>query len=146
MFSTGFFSGEQTERLAHPLLLWLFQGLPISVAKAVNSWIRTTGHLVEFGVLAILWYRSLAWGIRGWHPRSALLAFGLTILFAVVDEGHQAFVATRFAKITDVGLDGLGALGGLALSGLLLGGAGDSRKAHAPEGPPPRRFETSAKD
>jgi VanZ family protein len=143
--STGPFSGEQTSRFIEPLLLWLFPGLSISTVKAIHAWTRTGAHVVEFGILSALWYRSLTWGVPGWQLRPAFLAFGLTILFAVADEIHQAFVATRFAKITDVGLDGLGALGGLALVGVVLGRAGDVKERPL-QADSPGPIEAPAKD
>jgi VanZ family protein len=127
------------------LLLWLFRDLSISTVKAIHAWIRTGAHVVEFGILAALWYCSLARGVRGWRLRPAFLAFGLTILFAIADEIHQAFVSTRFAKMADVGLDGLGALGGLMLVGLVLGRARDVKERPL-QGDSPGAIEAPAQD
>lgn len=66
-------------------------------------------HVAIFGVLAILWVRAL-----GARPRSAWLALGLTMLYALTDEFHQSFVPGRCPDPWDLVCDGLGALLGLA--------------------------------
>jgi VanZ family protein len=81
--------------------------------EALHIALRKTAHMAEFGILALLAYRSLAWRRSGWEgwsaPAAALLAVGL----AVVDETHQTFTTSRMGNVTDVGWDALGALAAL---------------------------------
>lgn len=84
--------------LPHPKTHWL--------AELVSS----AGHATVFGVLAVLWARVLPAGRRTW-----LLALALTLLYALSDEFHQAFVPGRIPDVWDLVCDGLGAV--LALWG-----------------------------
>ena len=44
-----------------------------------------------------------------------MLAYGLTVIYAVSDEIHQAFVPGRSAQLSDVCIDACGAAIGLSL-------------------------------
>lgn len=116
--STDAFSAEETGDVLLPLLQWLLSGMSAAGLEAVHFALRKAAHLTEFGILALLWYRALAWGRTGWRHRaaaaSALLAAGLALL----DETHQAFTESRTASVADVGWDVLGTLA--ALAGLWL--------------------------
>ncbi len=61
-------------------------------------------HMFLFGVLAVLWARALQD-----RRRTLLLAFLLTMLYALLDEFHQSFVPGRTADPLDLVYDGLGA-------------------------------------
>ncbi len=67
-------------------------------------------HAFVFGVLAVLWVRAL-----GERPRTLLVALALTLLYALSDEFHQAFVPGRNPDPWDLVFDGLGAVVGLGL-------------------------------
>lgn len=65
-------------------------------------------HVPLFGVLAWLWH----WSLRGWSIQSTqlgLIAFLLAAGYGVVDELHQLTVPGRYASLTDIGLNVLGA-------------------------------------
>jgi hypothetical protein len=65
-------------------------------------------HVPVFGVLAWLWY----WSLQGWLPRDAPLsaiAFLLAAGYGVADEFHQLMVPGRYASLTDIVLNALGA-------------------------------------
>jgi hypothetical protein len=121
-FSTDTFSAEKTGGLLEPILRWLIPTISAAGVEAVHVAIRKGMHVAEFALLAVLWYRGLAWGRPGWQPRTALAAFGLSVLCAGLDEVHQAFVATRTANLLDVAWDTAGALCGVGGSGVLWGG------------------------
>jgi len=146
VFSTDTFSAQETSGLLEPVLRWLIPTISAAGVEAVHGAIRKGMHVAEFALLAVLWYRGLAWGTRGWQPRTALAAFGLSVLCAGLDEGHQAFVATRTASLLDVAWDSVGALCGVAVSGVLWGGVWSGRKSNAPGDPPPRRIEATERD
>ena len=146
VFSTDTFSAEETGGLLEPVLRWLFPTISAAGVEAVHVVIRKGMHVAEFALLAVLWYRGLAWGRPGWQPRTALAAFGLSVLCAGLDEVHQAFVATRTAHLLDVAWDTAGALCGVGGSGVLWGGVWSGRKSNAPEETPPGRIEATERD
>lgn len=65
-------------------------------------------HMFLFGVLAVLWARAMQ-GQR----RTLVLAFLLTMIYALLDEFHQSFVPGRTADPLDLVFDGVGAAIGL---------------------------------
>ena len=70
--------------------------------------IQNLAHIPLFGVLAWLWYRSL----RPWIKNGRLLlssAFLLATGFGILDEWHQLHVPGRYASLTDIALNTLGA-------------------------------------
>lgn len=133
--STDVLAADETSRFILPFLRWLLPGAAPATLDLLHGAIRKLGHVSEFAVLAVLWYRGLAWNGRARRPKAALAAFALTLAFAGLDELHQAFVATRTASALDVGWDGLGALGGAVGSNLVWGGRRAARagKANAPK-------------
>jgi VanZ family protein len=115
---------DETSRFIVPFLRWLLPGAAPATLDLLHEAIRKLGHVSEFAILAVLWYRGLSWERQARRPKAALAAFALTLAFAGLDEVHQAFVATRTASVMDVGWDGLGALCGVVGSGVLWGGRG----------------------
>ena len=146
MFSTEAFAASETSRYIGPLLRWLFPAASSVTLDAVHIAIRKGMHVSEFAILAFLWYRSLTWEQQGWRPKAGLAAFGLTVLFASLDEAHQAFVATRTGTMIDVGWDGLGALCGLVGYGVLRGKTSTAKSPDAPKEDPPARLSVPLGD
>lgn len=73
-------------------------------------------HLVEYGILALLWYGGLA-RYRDWGPRkTALIAILLTFAWGISDEIHQAFVPSRTGTAMDAFTDLLAACTAMALA------------------------------
>ena len=66
-------------------------------------------HLVVFGALCFLTLRATHGGTRPLTPGPAAAAFFLVLLWGVLDEVHQSFVAGRDASAWDVVADALGA-------------------------------------
>jgi VanZ family protein len=60
-------------------------------------------HIVEYGVLFLLWRFALYK-----NKRSVKIAAIISILYGVSDEFHQTFVPTREGRIRDVFIDALG--------------------------------------
>jgi hypothetical protein len=112
-FSRDGFASSETSRYLRPLLEWLFPAASIEAVELMHAAVRKAMHIAEFAVLGSLWYRSLAWGQRGWGVRPAVGALGLAVLCAGLDEAHQIFVPERGPSVFDVGWDGLGALLGI---------------------------------
>lgn len=98
---------------------WLFhlhideekmQWILLTVERAV----RKSAHMAEFAILAILLY---VW-ISRWRIERAgryWIAAALTALYACSDEFHQLFVDGRAGLLSDVLVDSVGAVAGLAL-------------------------------
>jgi VanZ family protein len=81
---------------------------------ALNTALRKTAHLLEYGIFAFLLYRSFD-SARGGVPRRTIAVFCLLIsgFYAGLDEIHQLFVPGRGPSLSDCLIDTLGA--GLAL-------------------------------
>lgn len=83
----------------------------------MQFFIRKTGHLSEYAVLAILIWRAFRRG-SSWHLKMSIL-FGVALfgcaVFAATDEFHQSFVPSRTSSPADVMIDVLGALLGLTI-------------------------------
>jgi VanZ family protein len=112
-FSTDSFSAEETGEYLIPLLRWLLPDASPATLDLLHAAARKAMHVIEFSILALLWYRALGWHGSEWQARAALAAFLLAAGFAAVDEAHQGFVASRTGTPVDVGWDSLGAALGL---------------------------------
>ena len=97
------------------------QSAPYGVT--VSSGGSAFAHISLYLALAVLLFWALAGGVANRMATPdwvlASVAFGLTVLYGVSDEVHQAFVFGRTASEADVGLDMVGAAFGVALA--LLG-------------------------
>jgi VanZ family protein len=117
--STGEFSADNTSRIIGPLLRWLFPNIsPEQIAHA-HFLVRKAGHFTEYAICAFLAARALAVSSRrvlrhGWFFISLLLV----IAYALLDEYHQSFVASRTASIYDSLIDMSGGLCALLLYAL----------------------------
>ena len=76
--------------------------------------VRKLAHMTEYFLLATsVSFPLYVYGIRGlWLP---ILAGGLCVGFAALDEYHQSFVAGRGPSKKDVGIDSIGVLAGVLL-------------------------------
>ena len=83
-------------------------GLRFAPDEGLDFVVRKLGHMAVFGILALLLWRALA-ATTAWR-RPWAWAFALTTVYALTDELHQAFVATRHPSLVDVGIDAAGAL------------------------------------
>lgn len=93
----------------------------VSLIAAVPSLIQKLLHLVLYGVLAGLW----TWTLHplDMTPRLAgTCVLALTIGFGATMEWFQSRIPGRFGTWTDVGLNAIGAIMGLALAASLLEG------------------------
>jgi VanZ family protein len=76
---------------------------PVNINE-LNLMIRKITHVIVFGILAFLLYKTLAA-----YPFSYILSWILTVIYAVSDEWHQSFMPGRVAAYKDVLFDSLGA-------------------------------------
>jgi VanZ family protein len=89
--------------------------LPRAPSSLLDLLLKKGAHLTEYAVLAVLVHHALGPALLPGERSRVGLAWGITLLYAVTDEIHQAFVPGRTAAATDVAIDGLGALLGLCL-------------------------------
>ena len=117
--STDLMSAEQTSRIIAPLLRWLKPNISVEAIAQVQFFVRKGAHLSEYAILALLLWRALRITVP--QANMSILA-GIVLLasavFAVSDEFHQSFVASRTASPVDVLIDICGALIALALCSL----------------------------
>jgi VanZ family protein len=115
--STDLLSSARTTRFLVPLLRWLYPSISAEALNWAHVIIRKTGHVTEYAVLALLFWRTLYHlrspdrpirpGRRVWQ--AWLLATG----YAITDEIHQSFYSSRYGSAWDVLIDSLGAAAGL---------------------------------
>ena len=74
-----------------------------------HAFVRKLGHMVEYAILAALWFRTLYAGRRLPVSTSALVALAISVAWAITDEVHQMFVPSRTASALDVMFDSTGA-------------------------------------
>ena len=106
-----------------PLLVWSFliflgSSLPaaqVSENQTVNLLAHKIVHILEYGVLYLLYYRSLVFELWQVNKARIFKALLFIIMFGAFDEYHQSFVPGRQSRVADVFTDFLGGLGGLSL-------------------------------
>ena len=86
---------------------WLSSIIGPVLASALNIFLRKLGHVVGYGILGILARRA---------DRRVLLAIGIALLVAIVDETRQSMTLTRTGSPWDVLLDGLSAWLGILVT------------------------------
>lgn len=111
--STDALSERRTSRIIGPLLRWFMPDVRDETIAGIQAVIRKGGHITEYGVLCLLFWRAIyrptLANRRPWDRRAAWVAWGLAFLYACSDEYHQSFVASRDGSPRDVGFDMVGA-------------------------------------
>ena len=114
VLSSSLLGADRTESYVYALLVRLLPWAGPDALRGVHTVLRKMGHVVEYGILAVLWLRALA---PGRSPGAeAAWAVGLSALYAVVDEARQGLTPNRSPSAWDVGIDTAGA--GLAVAWL----------------------------
>jgi VanZ family protein len=100
--------------------------------------LRKAGHVTEYAVLVVLWWRALrGLGVR--YPLAGALA--IAIGYAATDEFHQTFVDGRHGTPVDVLIDCIGmAIAATAITIRRLRAAADLRPL-APDGGVGKRLD-----
>jgi VanZ family protein len=110
LMSTEPFSASNTHRYLDPLLRYFFPHLSAAGFTLAHSVIRKTAHFNEFFVLGCLTYWACRRGrAPRWRSAWAWQALGLALVYALLDEAHQAFVPNRTSSLVDSGIDTFGA-------------------------------------
>ena len=102
-------------RYAPPLLLmaaiYVVSAQP-DLNSGLGTWdtiLRKLAHMLEFGLLWLLWWRALGYG-RVWP------AAGIAVAYAATDELHQSFVEGRVGSPVDVLIDSAGVAIAIAIA------------------------------
>lgn len=115
-------SFRRSAGLFYPLMHWLFPGLSADTIEGIHFVFRKCGHLTEFAILALLFWRAIRQPKRGdarpWRWDEAGLALALVLVYAATDELHQVFVPLRTGMVSDVFVDVAGGAIGLLLLNL----------------------------
>ena len=87
--------------------------LPKAPEPLTDLLLKKGAHMAGYAVLMALWWRVLThtqlakrWG----QPMGLVVAWTVTVLYAVSDEVHQTFVPGRSGRALDVLIDACGAL------------------------------------
>ena len=136
IFSTSYFSAENTQAVFEKVLHTLFPSLSSEAVHLLNHYIRKTAHFSEYFVLWPLLFRGFRGAQKGWRWTWALAAFALAAGYSALDEFHQSFVSKRAASVYDSLLDSTGALAAMIVAWLWTQRR-RQRSARAPAGENP---------
>jgi VanZ family protein len=93
--------------------------LPEAPGPLIDFILKKGAHMAGYAALMALVWRALAYGSRAarWGQSASLvIAWTVTVLYAISDEVHQTFVPGRSGRPRDVLIDACGAL----LAGVVL--------------------------
>ena len=131
-------------RFAPPLALMaltFFLSAQPDLNSGLGDWdtvLRKGAHMIEFGLLWLLWWRALGYG----HPGPAI---AIALAYAATDEWHQTFVARRHGSPLDWAIDAAGVgLAGLAVVWVIRSGRWTPRRPRRPAGGNDRETTTAA--
>ena len=110
LFSTHYFSSEQTARVIFPILQWLFPSASHHTLRLTHLGIRKAAHITEFGIFSIAVFHGVRAERSGWRLEWAVITLLIAVSYAGLDEWHQSFVPLREARLRDVLIDSTGAL------------------------------------
>lgn len=110
VFSTQYFSGEQTARVIFPILRWLVPSASRHTLNFAHFVIRKLAHITEFSMFSIAVFHGVRGNRTGWKLNWAIWTLLIAVAYAGLDEWHQSFVPMREPRIRDVMIDGAGAL------------------------------------
>jgi len=110
VFSTHYFSSEQTGHVIIPILKWLFPAASPHMLRLLHFGIRKLAHVTEFGAFSVAIFHGVRAGRAGWRLNWAITTLVIAVAYAGLDEWHQSFVPMREASVRDVAIDAFGAL------------------------------------
>ena len=94
-FSTSYFSAENTSKIIDPILRFLMPGASAATIALGHGFVRKAAHFTNY---AILFWLLVSGPMRARPYR----AFGICVIYALLDEGHQMFVPNRGPSLYDV--------------------------------------------
>src|SRR5688572_20810207 len=93
--SSDAFSATHTGGGIAAVLRWLLPSITAAQIEHAHALVRKAGHFSVYGILAALWLRAFVRERVLALPAAAWAAFGITVIWACVDELHQSTVASR---------------------------------------------------
>ena len=108
--STDTFSSQHTAWVFEPILRWMIPSLTAGQFESIHHVIRKSAHFTEYFVFCLLLYRGVRGDRKGWRWTWGVTAWFCAAVYSLLDEIHQAFVASRTASPYDSLLDSIGAL------------------------------------
>src|SRR5262249_56980233 len=102
VLSSDIGSAAHSASLLVPLLRALFPWVHPDYIALAHGLVRKLGHVVEYAILAALWYRALRRerGLRPWA--SVWTALAVSVVWAGLDGLHQSTVPSRTASAPHV--------------------------------------------
>ena len=132
VLSTDTFSAEHTASVFEPVLRWIKPGMSNAQFQTIHFLIRKTAHFSEYFIFCLLIYRAVRGARKGWHWTWGLAALFCAAGYSVLDETHQAFVASRTASAYDSLLDSVGAFVAMGVLWLWFRFRSDGVRASTP--------------
>ncbi len=121
--SSDAFSSQNTGSILYGLLTRLFGEINVYEFLVFHFYLRKTGHVIGYGMLALLLLRGWRMTVgpaRAWLLRMLLLSWIGTAFVASMDEWHQSFIPSRTGAVRDVILDSIAGLVFLLIAYLWL--------------------------
>ena len=113
---TAYFAAQETGRFVIPILEFMLPGVPRSELLAIHMVLRKVAHVLEYAVLALLWYKAVH-RVGGWSPRTAAwVALSICLACAFADEAHQSMLPSRQGSARDFVIDAFGATAMLTIA------------------------------
>jgi VanZ family protein len=107
--STDSFSAENTSNFFEPIFQFFFPSLNETYLDLINALVRKAAHIAEYFILGIVMFRAFRnVSPHSWNRKWAVYAVIAAAMYAMSDEFHQSFVASRTASLSDVGFDTFG--------------------------------------
>lgn len=114
--SSDGFSASNTSRFIGPLVRWLFPGTTPERLALIHVITRKLAHFSEYALLGLLAARAFRTSPKPIIRRHwFMIACGLVVVYALLDEYHQSFVPSRTASIFDSLIDISGGLTALVV-------------------------------
>jgi VanZ family protein len=110
LFSTHYFSAQQTGRVILPILRWFFPAANAHSLRLMHFGIRKLAHITEFAVFSVAIFHGIRGPRHGWKLTWAIFTLLIAAGYAGLDEWHQSFVPLREPSLRDVLIDTTGAL------------------------------------
>lgn len=89
--------------------------LKSSLPTSIDFILRKIAHMTEYGILFFLLFRAIREHSMNLN-KTIWLAIIFSILYAITDEYHQAFVFGRMGTLRDVLIDSAGILGAFLIT------------------------------
>jgi VanZ family protein len=116
VMSSASFSSQRTGGILIGLLAALPAWMVAVEPASLHAVVRKAAHVVEYAILALLWFRTFVRDPARPTWWAAAGAFTICVAWAALDETHQWFVPGRTGSASDVALDAAGSLAMLAVA------------------------------